>query len=213
MDIFQTILLILVALAVVLYATLTEGLDWIGRAELIQQKFPLLWGAMNNRPMRIILLLVAVVMLAHITSDLRAGAEAPLIRFASTEVPKIDNNLKVITVGTPQKQQCWTSSQHFGLPNPAVAGAKSATAAIMHCNYLVRAPLEVVIVFDQDFIGGSIMPIDSGMATISTTREGKAFIGRITSPSLLSDQLVIVTVYGTTSQFPRVVKSGIRTIK
>lgn len=213
MEILQIVFLALVALGIVAYAFFTEGLDWIGMAEVVEKRFPVLWGAMNNRPMRLILLAIAVVMLAHVSADLREGAEAPLLKFARPEVPKIDNNVKVITIGTPQKPQCWVAN-HFGMPNSTIPGAVTATAAILHCNHRIEAPLVVAVEFDRDFIPGAMVVPEAGvMMGVGTEKRGKVFLGRVGSPALLSDQLAIVTVYGPTDQYPRVVRGSIESLK
>ena len=83
MELLSSLLLIGAATLLIIYVVLVEGLDWIGRAEIIEEKWPRLWGAMNNRPMRLILLIVALVMLAHVIGEIRAGAEPPLANFAA----------------------------------------------------------------------------------------------------------------------------------
>lgn len=84
-----TLPLFLAAIAIIAYAILTEATDWIGRAEIIEKRWPRLWGLMNNRPIRLILLAVALVMIGHVIQDLRAGAEAPEVKFRSPQVPMI----------------------------------------------------------------------------------------------------------------------------
>ena len=98
MELVSLLLLVAASLAIVAYAIFVEGIDWMARAEFIQQHYPRLWGAVNNRPTRLILLLIAIVMLAHVTSDMRSGAEPPIASFAAPKVPTIDPNVKIITV-------------------------------------------------------------------------------------------------------------------
>ena len=39
------------------------------------------------------------------------------------------------------------------------------------------------------------------------------YVGQVNSPPLLSDQLVIVTVYGETDQYPRALRGAVKTLK
>jgi hypothetical protein len=89
MEMLTTLFLFVAALAIILYAVLTEGTDWIGRAEIIEQRWPGLWGLMNNRPMRLILIVVALVMVGHGIQDLRGGAEPLTVSFKPPTVPTI----------------------------------------------------------------------------------------------------------------------------
>jgi thiosulfate reductase cytochrome b subunit len=41
----------------VLYLFISEFLDIIGRLEIIERKWPKLWGLLNNRPMRLVLII------------------------------------------------------------------------------------------------------------------------------------------------------------
>lgn len=84
-----TFFLFVAAAAIVFYAILTEGTDWIGRAEIIQERWPELWSFMNNRPTRLILVTVALVMLGHAIQDLRAGAEPVVVTFRQPPPPTV----------------------------------------------------------------------------------------------------------------------------
>jgi hypothetical protein len=213
MEILSSLLLVVIAIGLVLYALLTEGLDWIGRAEIIEHRWPLLWGAMNNRPMRLILIVVAIGMLARVVGDFRAGAEPPEVKFQAPKVPEINSNVKVITIGSTGPHHCWFSN-HFGMPNSTIKGAVTATAIIIHCNYKVDAPFAVSLEFDRDFIPGALVLPDSGAWSLGPTRKaGMQYYGAIASPALLSDQLAIMTVYGTTDQYPRSIRGKIDALK
>ncbi len=101
------------------------------------------------------------------------------------------------------EKRCWLSN-HFGIPNSTIPGAVTATAAIIHCNYKIDAPFLVQVEFDRDFIPGATTLIDVG--GFSSDGEGKNGLvrwNRISSPALLSEQVVVVTVYGKTDQYPR----------
>jgi hypothetical protein len=214
MEILSSLLLVITAIVLILYFLLTEGLDWIGRAEIIEKRWPILWGAMNDRPMRLVLLIVAIVMLAHVIGELRMGAVAPIATFAAPKVPEINPNVRVITIGSPPApHRCWLSN-HFGLANSKIPGAVTATAAIIHCNSKVNAPLRVTVEFDRDFIPGAMVFPDAGIVLAGGQgKQDRVFIGQIGSPPLLSDQLVVVTVYGTTDQYPHALRANVTALK
>jgi hypothetical protein len=89
MELLTTLFLFVAALAIVAYGIVTEATDWIGRAEIIEQRWPGLWRIMNNRPMRLILLAVAVAMIGHATEDFEKGAESPEVIFRAPRVPEL----------------------------------------------------------------------------------------------------------------------------
>jgi hypothetical protein len=89
MELLTTLFLFLAALAIVTYGIITEATDWVGRAEIIEKRWPGLWSLMNNRPMRLILLVVAIVMIAHATQELQAGVEPAEVKFPPSRVPAL----------------------------------------------------------------------------------------------------------------------------
>lgn len=46
-----------------------ELLDWIGRLEIVERKWPKVWKAINNRPMRIVLYLLLIIAIGRDISD------------------------------------------------------------------------------------------------------------------------------------------------
>jgi hypothetical protein len=120
---------------------------------------------------------------------------------------------KVVTKAAPPIQpRCWASS-HFGMPNSRVQGAVTTTAVILHCNHKVDAPFRVAVEFDRDFIPGATVLNDSGSWNGGGEEKlGKNCISDFTSPSLLSDQIVVMTVYGATDQYPRPVRADIESL-
>jgi hypothetical protein len=90
MEMLSALLLLLVSVALIAYAVITEATDWIGRAEIIETRWPRVWGMMNNRPMRLILVVVALVMLAHIIQDLRIGTDAPTVVLKTPAPPMLE---------------------------------------------------------------------------------------------------------------------------
>src|SRR5258708_5112622 len=98
MEILSNLLLLATAVVIFVYVAITESTDWIGRAEVIEKRWPSLWSAMNNRPARLVFSVVGIGMLARLTQDFRTGCEAPPAIFRAPPVPTIDSNLKVVTV-------------------------------------------------------------------------------------------------------------------
>lgn len=122
---------------------------------------------------------------------------------------RVDN--KILT--DKNKDQCWVSSQ-FAFPNSKVKGAKSATQAIIRCNFKIDAPYLVRVEFDRDFIPGAIAVLDAPVVMGGVGgKQGNTYEAQVSSPSLLSNQLVIVNVYGKTDQYPQVVKGSIQPLK
>jgi hypothetical protein len=109
----------------------------------------------------------------------------------------------------PQKQ-CWLED-HFGMSNSSVPGAMTTTAAIMHCNYRIDAPYTIQIEFDRDFIAGGVV-IPGMTFTFGQRKNGLVYTGQIGTPSLPADKLIIVTVYGSTDQYPRSLRGVIKPI-
>jgi hypothetical protein len=131
----------------------------------------------------------------------------PIVKIPPPPAPIIEEKPPKVIIRTlpapEQEKKCWVAN-HFGLPNSKIDGAITATAAIMHCNYKIEAPFVVQVEFDRDFIPGTMVLPESGVTMREFTgKQGKVFIGKITAPSLVSEQLVIVTAYGRTDQFPR----------
>ncbi len=89
MELFSTVLLIVAAVAIVLYVVITEVTDWVGRTEIIEKRWPRLWAVMNNRPMRLVLILLAIVMAVHAGQELRSGADPPEVNISAPKVPEL----------------------------------------------------------------------------------------------------------------------------
>lgn len=109
------------------------------------------------------------------------------------------------------KKECWMSSFPTE-PNPGIKGAVIGTEVILHCNYKIDAPLIVEVEFDTDFIPGIITVVDAGITIGGVEKQGNIFVGRINSPAVLSNQLVIVRVYGDTKVFPRAKRGSIKSL-
>jgi hypothetical protein len=107
--------------------------------------------------------------------------------------------------------QCWFVN-YFGLANSTVKGAVSATTVIIHCNHKVEAPYEVQVGFDRPIIIGNANVPDGGVQSGSMGVEGLVFKATL-NPSLLTDQIRTVTVYGPTDQYPRAGGVTVKSLK
>jgi hypothetical protein len=100
------------------------------------------------------------------------------------------------------------------MPNSTLKDAVTASAAIIHCNYKIEAPFRVTVEFDSDFIPGAMTLNDSGTwSGGGEQKQGRECISEVSYPSLLSEQLVVVTVYGSTDQYPRPLKAKVESLR
>jgi len=113
----------------------------------------------------------------------------------------------------PQENKCWFAN-YGGFPNTKIQGAVTATAVIIHCNYRVEAPYAVNIKFDRDFLVGSLIVLGGGMSMVhGPGKQGNILGAQVDVPALLPNQNIVVTVYGTTDQYPTPLSAGIEAIK
>lgn len=63
----------------IIFLALIEILDWVGRMEMIQTKWPKIWKALNNRPARLVLLTACLVFLVKDFRDAAATAPPPIV--------------------------------------------------------------------------------------------------------------------------------------
>jgi hypothetical protein len=144
------------------------------------------------------------------------GVEQPgTIKVSAPPAPQIENP-KVITrtLTSEVEKKCWVSN-HLGMPNSTIKGTMTATASILRCNHKIEAPWQVTLVFDREFIPGALTLPDSGswFPGGGPGKQALSYSLQINSPALLSEQLVIVTVYGTTDQFPHALRGSINSLK
>lgn len=110
------------------------------------------------------------------------------------------------------EKHCWFAN-HFGMPNSTIPGAVTATATMIHCNYKIDAPYLIQVEFDRDFIPGGTVVLESGTMSDGEGKTGLVRWNKISSPALLSEQTVAVTVYGKTDQYPRAKAVKIETLE
>jgi hypothetical protein len=103
----------------------------------------------------------------------------------------------------------------LGFPNQkGIQGAVSASEAIIHCNHKIDAPFLITVEFDRDFIPGSpSLPQAGSYQATEGEKQGRVYLATVVSPPLLSNEVVVVTVYGSTAEYPRVVKVNIKPLK
>jgi hypothetical protein len=127
----------------------------------------------------------------------------PVVEIRAPLPPKILNSEPQVITRTlpapPSEKKCWFATQGFNFPDPSVKESKNISKVIMHCNYRVEAPFLAQVEFDRDFILGEMHIANAGtMTTAGGFKRDNVFGLKFNSPSLLPDQLFIVTVYGKT---------------
>ena len=110
------------------------------------------------------------------------------------------------------EKRCWFAN-HFGMPNSTIAGAVTATATMIHCNYKIDAPYLIEVEFDRDFIPGATVVLESGTMSDGEGKNGFVRWNKVSAPALLSEQTVAVTVYGKTDQYPRAKAIKVESLK
>ena len=74
-DFFQ----LLAAAILLLLLGAVEALDWVGRLDLIQARWPGLWKLLNNRPARLLLLVIAIAFLSRDFGNAAAIGGPPVL--------------------------------------------------------------------------------------------------------------------------------------
>jgi hypothetical protein len=110
-----------------------------------------------------------------------------------------------------ETHQCWLES-HFESPNPHQPSSKSATSAIMHCNYRIESPFYVAVKFDREFLYGNVVIPSAGvvMGGSGGKMPGNVFYSEITAPSIPANQLIIVIVEAPTETYPRALSGEVK---
>jgi hypothetical protein len=114
-----------------------------------------------------------------------------------------------------EARKCWASN-HFGMANSTIEGAKSATAVIIHCNYTVDAPWQVRADFDIDIIPGALSLLDASVWMTGPTEDTprpNIYVAGVSNPPLLANQHLVVTVYGRTDRNPRELHYQLKSLK
>jgi hypothetical protein len=75
---------LLFAVVGIFVVVMLELLDWQGRIEILEIKYPRLWRLVNNRPMRLVLLVLAIGLLSRDFKDIAAVAPPPVVHVTLT---------------------------------------------------------------------------------------------------------------------------------
>ena len=97
------------------YLLVAEFLDTIGRLEIIEKRWPRIWGVLSNRPMRLILIVLLVVLLSKDLSEHLNERGDIGLKVTTPGIPT-----PTITVLPPPDKA--TVSPHSGGRNPDRAG-------------------------------------------------------------------------------------------
>jgi hypothetical protein len=111
-----------------------------------------------------------------------------------------------------EAEQCRLET-NFVLANKNVAGAVTATQAIIHCNKKYESPVEVEVEFDREFIQGNVSILGASVVSASDGKRGRTYFARISSPPVLAHQGVVVTVQSGSSDYPRAIRGALRTAR
>jgi hypothetical protein len=98
-DILQWI----VTALLLLFFLALEILDWQGRMELIESRWPLIWKAINNRPARLVLLFFCFAFLIRNFKDAVSIPPPPIVNFAAPIPPPLSNEKDVIITRQNEK--------------------------------------------------------------------------------------------------------------
>ena len=131
--------------------------------------------------------------------ELRNSTKALSVKLQDSH--KTEDQIEKVKNKPKQADRCWFVN-YFGLANSTVKGAVTATTVIIHCNHKVEAPYEVRAGFDRPILPGNATVPDGGVQSGAMGVEGLVFKATL-NPSLLTDQILTITVYGTTDQYPR----------
>lgn len=86
------------ACVLILGEMLLQYLDWQGRADVLKEKHPTIWRAVNSRPMRLVVLVLIVGFLARDFRDSAATAPPPSLRTSPPPAPLIREAPKAPTI-------------------------------------------------------------------------------------------------------------------
>ena len=100
-----------IAGVLILYAIATELLDNIGRLEMIETKWPRLHKAMSNRPVRLALILVVLILIGEDVSErfeiptlnvTIKSPSVPVVQFVGGQIPKAPIQNPTTSLATPK---------------------------------------------------------------------------------------------------------------
>jgi hypothetical protein len=118
-------IVVLALLAFLFFAA--EVLDWLGRVEYVEQHCPKLWSAMNNRPMRVIGILIVFVLLAK---DIEERLKEPelAVTIAAPPAPVVHFSSEGSQTKETSRTASYPTLQPVVIPNAASTSALQASA-------------------------------------------------------------------------------------
>ena len=164
----------------VAFAIFIEILDWQGRAEVMEEKFPRLWRVLNARPARLVLLVVLVGFLAKDFHD------------ASASIP-------------PVKEQCWVKNYAApALPGWGIAAIFCNTT--IKTPYTVELDYDQPITAAGPFA----FPVGSEFTKYSESNEGTKISAWLDLHTIVPNEPFSITTKGSSDKFPQVKKAIIK---
>lgn len=94
----------IIAIIAIAYAVVTEYLDWHGRAEVIEQRFPKIWAVIGSRYARIVLILFALGLLLVPREGSTPEAQPHVAPAGSTAAPDSHDNVGAAQSSPPPAQ-------------------------------------------------------------------------------------------------------------
>jgi hypothetical protein len=194
--------------AVFIYLIFLEFIDWQGRAEVLELKYPWLWRAVNNRPARLLLLVLAVGLLVKDFKDAVAIAPPPVVNIAPPPVPAIT----IVKSPEKLKDQCWLTTIGVATPKDLPQNWRSSESVIF-CNKKVNAPLFLQVEFDQNPVGVSPPFFPEGrMIKMHQSFQLNKVLVDIESPSILPYQIFIINAHSDKEKAPIATAVTVKTI-
>jgi hypothetical protein len=98
----------------IIYLLIVEALDWFGRMEVIENRWPKVWSLISNRPSRLVLLLVACTLLAKDVSERWRDEGSPALQVIMPSIPAPVINL--VSESSKPISERQTATQTAGPP-------------------------------------------------------------------------------------------------
>jgi hypothetical protein len=109
MTLVTNVLWLLCGCIVLLYAIVCEYLDLVGRLEIVQIKWPKIYGAMSNRPMRLALIIFGLLLICKDVSE-RMRVQTPTLSISFPAPPP-----PVMPLTPPEHLHLVSRDVHSGL--------------------------------------------------------------------------------------------------
>jgi hypothetical protein len=133
MPTISTILLYLCLALFGIYLIVAEFLDTVGRLEIVENRWPKVWKALNNRPMRLILLILLCALVAKDIADRKSDAkkEETKLEFPSPPAPPAPVIQMIAPKSIPPKVDLHIKQDGQG--NTANPGTTTAPVRVEPC--------------------------------------------------------------------------------